>query len=126
MQELMEPTNTEGTQARHQSYRINEMPLFDDPRLTSALFVDAQRPYVMVNKPEEYTDRVERKAANIKAPKLSWKKVYGGKQKRRATAAARAVMEMNAYWAKHPLTLPATNTRECQALRMCDTYLPRW
>src|SRR6056300_379747 len=34
------------------SYRINEMPLLDDPRLTSALFVDAQRPYVMVNKPE--------------------------------------------------------------------------
>ena len=96
------------------SYRINEMPLFDDPRLTSALFVDAQRPYLMVNKPEEYADRVERKAANIKAPKLSWKKVYGGKQKRRAGAAARPVMEMNAYWAKHPPTLPATNTDRAQ------------
>ena len=67
--------------------------------------MDAQRPYVMVNKPEKYADRVERKAANIKAPKLSWHEVYEGKQKRRATAAARAVMEMNAYWAKHPLTL---------------------
>ena len=59
--------------------------MFDDPRLTSALFVDAQRPYVMVNKPEKYTERVERKAANIKAPKLSWKAVYEGKQKRRAS-----------------------------------------
>ena len=46
--------------------------------------MDAQRPYVMVNKPEKYTERVERKAANIKAPKLSWDEVYGGRQKRRA------------------------------------------
>ena len=37
------------------SYRINEMPLFDDPRLNSALFVDAQRPHVMVDKPEKYS-----------------------------------------------------------------------
>ena len=78
--------------------------------------------YVMVNKPEKYTDRVERKAANIKAPKLSWREVYGGKQKRRATAAARAVMEMNAYWAKHPLTLPATNTDRAQ-LFACATRI---
>ena len=80
------------------------------------------RDSVMVNKPEKYADKVERKAANIKAPKLSWREVYGGKQKRRATAAARAVMEMNAYWAKHPLTLPATNTDSAKL----DTYLPRW
>ena len=104
------------------SYRINEMPLFDDPRLNSALFVDAQRPHVMVNKPEKYADKVERKAANIKAPKLSWREVYGGKQKRRATAAARAVMEMNAYWAKHPLTLPATNTDSAK-LFACATRI---
>jgi len=110
LQELIgEPTQRERKRDIN-TYRINEMPLLDDPRLTSALFVDAQRPYVMVNKPEEYADRRERKAAGTKAPKLSWKAVYEGKQKRRATAAARAVMEMNAYWAKHPLTLPATNT----------------
>ena len=104
------------------SFRINSNPLLDDPRLTSALFVDAHRPYVMVNKPEKYTERVERKAANIKAPKLSWDEVYGGRQKRRATAAARAVMEMNAYWAKHPLTLPATNTDRAQ-LFACATRI---
>ena len=104
------------------TYRINEMPLFDDPRLTSALFVDAQRPYLMVNKPEEYADRRERKAAGTKAPKLSWKAVYEGKQKRRAGAAAIAVMEMNAYWAKHPLTLPATNTDRAQ-LFACATRI---
>ncbi|MDB9765799.1 hypothetical protein OAB03_00585 [Planktomarina temperata] len=122
LQELMGlPTQRERKRDIN-SYRINEMPLLDDPRLTSALFVDAQRPYVMVNKPEKYADRAERKAANIKAPKLSWHEVYEGKQKRRATAAARAVMEMNAYWAKHPLTLPATNTDRAQ-LFACATRI---
>ena len=96
------------------SFHINSKPLLDDPRLETALFLDARRPYVMVNKPEKYTERVERKAAGTKAPKLSKEAVYEGKQKRRATAAARAVMEMNAYWQKHPLTLPATNTDRAQ------------
>jgi len=122
LQELMGlPTQTE-RKRNINTYRINEMPLFDDPRLASALFVDAKRPQVMVNKPEEYTDRVDRKAANIKAPKLSWSEVYGGKQKRRATAATRAVMEMNTYWAKHPLTLPATNTDSAK-LFACATRI---
>ena len=91
------------------TYRINPMPLLSDLRLASAQFVDAQRPYVMVNQPEEYTDKLERKTANRKAPKLSYKAVYGGKQKRSASAAAKPVKEMNAFWAKHPLVLPATN-----------------
>ena len=114
MQELMGlPTQIE--RKRHVNYyRINEMPLFDDPRLNSALFVDAQRPYVMVNKPEEYTDKVERKAAGTKAPKLSWSEVYKGKQGRQASAAAKPVKEMNTFWAKHPLVLPATNTDRAQ------------
>ena len=81
LQELIgEPTQRERKRDIN-SYRINEMPLFNDPRLTSALFVDAQRPYVMVNKPEKYTDRVERKAANIKAPKLSWDEGLWGQGK---------------------------------------------
>ena len=71
--------------------------------------MDAKRPYVMVNQPEEYADKLERKAANRKTPKLSCKAVYGGKQKRSASAAAKPVKEMNAFWAKHPLVLPATN-----------------
>jgi len=104
------------------TYRINEMPLFDDPRLVSALFVDFQRPYVMVNQPEEYTDKFERKAANRKAPKLSYSEVYKGKQGRQASAAAKPVKEMNTFWAKHPLTLPATNTDRakyfCSATRI--------
>jgi hypothetical protein len=120
--ECMGSGSSDGRLRNIGSFRINSKPLLDDPRLTSALFVDAHRPYVMVNKPEKYTERVERKAANIKAPKLSWDEVYGGRQKRRATAAARAVMEMNAYWAKHPLTLPATNTDRAQ-LFACATRI---
>ena len=78
LQELIgEPTQRERKRDIN-SYRINEMPLLADPRLASALFVDAQRPYVMVNKPEDSTDRRERKAAGTKAPKLSWKAVYRG------------------------------------------------
>ena len=120
--ECMGSGSSDGRLKNIGSFRINSKPLLDDPRLETALFVDAQRPYVMVNKPEEYTDRRERKAANIKAPKLSWDEVYKGKQKRRATAAARSVMEMNAYWAKHPLTLPATNTDRAQ-LFSCATRI---
>ncbi|MDA9892062.1 hypothetical protein N9D47_05535 [Planktomarina temperata] len=122
MQELMGLSTQTERKRNINSYRINEMPLFDDSRLETALFLDAQRPYVMVNKPEKYTDRVERKAANIKAPKLSWKKVYEGKHKRTATAATRPVMEMNTYWAKHPLTLPATNTDSAK-LFACATRI---
>ena len=72
MQELMGLSIQTERKRDINSYRINKMPLLDDPRLETALFMDAQRPHVMVNKPEKYTDRVERKAANIKAPKLSW------------------------------------------------------
>ena len=96
------------------SYRINTKPIFNDLRFTSAQFVDAQRPYVMVNQPEEYLDKRERKAAGSKAPKLSWDEVYKGDQGREASAAAKPVKEMNAFWAKHPLTLPATNTHKAQ------------
>jgi hypothetical protein len=122
MQELMGLSTQTDRKRNINSYRINSKPLLNDPRLTSALFLDSQRPYVMVNKPEKYTDRVERKEANIKAPKLSWSEVYGGKQKRRATAATRPVMEMNAYWAKHPLTFPATNTDSAK-LFACATRI---
>ena len=108
--ELMGRSFNDGRFKNIGSYRINTKPIFDDLGFTSAQFVDAQRPYVMVNKPEEYLDKRERKAAGSKAPKLSWNAVYKGKQGRQASAAARPVKEMNAFWAKHPLVLPATNT----------------
>ena len=112
--ECMGSGSSDGRLKNIGSFRINSKPLLDDLRLETALFVDAQRPYVMVNKPEESEDRRERKAAGTKAPKLSWKSVYKGKQKRRASAAAKPVKEMNAFWANHPLVLPATNTDRAQ------------
>ena len=119
---LMGISGTSGHIKNIKSYRINEMPMFNESRFTSAQFVDAQRPFVMVNKSEEYTDKRERKAAGSKAPKLSWDEVYKGEQGREASAAARPVKEMNAFWAKHPLTLPATNTRKAK-LFACATRI---
>ena len=107
---------------RPNSYRFNAKPLLGDPRLASALFVDAQRPYVMVNRPESYTDKQERKAERRKAPKMPYDAVYKGKQRRRASDAANTVREMNAYWAQHPLTLPATNSNPAR-LYACATRI---
>ena len=90
-------------------YRINGKQLLEELQAGSAMFVDAQRPYVMVNKPEAYTDKVKRKEEHRKAPKLSYQAVYKGRQGRAATNAQKAVREMNAYWLQHPLTLPAAN-----------------
>ena len=122
MQELMGVARQTTRKRNINSYRINEMPLLADPRLASAQFVDSQRPYLMVNKPEEYTERVERKAANIKAPKLSWGEVYGGKQKRRPSDAIKAAIKMSAFWAKHPLAMPANNTKSAK-LFACATRI---
>ena len=91
-------------------YRINAQPLLEEVQLGSAMFVDAQRPYVLVNKPEAYADKFKRKEEHRKAPKLSYQAVYKGKQGRAASAAQKAVREMNAYWIQHPLALPATNS----------------
>ena len=72
------------------SYRLNAtMPLLSDTRFISAIFVDAQRPCVMVNKPEEYTDKVERKAA--------------GKKKRLSSLGRRSMRENRS--AEQPLQL---------------------
>lgn len=119
---LMGISGTSGHIKNIKSYRINEMPMFNEPRFVSAQFVDAQRPYLMVNQPEEYVDRRERKAAGSKAPKLSWNAVYKGDQGREASAAAKPVKEMNAFWCKHPLVLPATNTDNAK-LFACATRI---
>ena len=104
------------------TYRIEAKPLLEGLELASAMFLDAQRPYVLVNKPEVYTDKVKRKADRLKTPKLSYQAVYKGKQGRAATAAQKAVREMNAYWANHPLTLPATNSEPAK-LFACATRI---
>ncbi len=52
--ELMGRSFSDGRFKNIGSYRINTKPIFDDLGFTSAQFVDAQRPCVMVNQPEEY------------------------------------------------------------------------
>ena len=93
------------------AYRINATDLLLDTRLQEAAFIDAQRPYVLVNKHEDPDVRHARKRDGENIPRLPYKEVYKGKLGREASAAQRTVKEMNAFWAKHPLTQPATKTR---------------
>jgi hypothetical protein len=95
-------------------FRINAMPLFADTRLSTASFIDALRPYVLVNKAEEYLDKIKRDKDQLKTPRLSWKAVYRGAFSTDAFKAKHTVTVMNAFWAKHPLTRPSSNTRPAQ------------
>lgn len=104
-------TQHEGRRKEAGLYRINAMPLLSCDHLQSAEFIDAQRPYVLVNKPEDYADKVVRKAEQRKAPKLSKSAVYKGALGKAAALAERPVRTMNAYWRQHPLTLPGTNAK---------------
>ena len=104
-------TQHEGRRKESGLYRINAMPLLSCDHLQAAAFIDAQRPYVLVNKPEEYADKVLRKAEQRKAPKLSKSAVYKGALGKAAALAERPVRTMNAYWRQHPLTLPGTNAK---------------
>ena len=87
-------------------YKLNDKPVLHDPLFVSALFVEALKPYVLVNKPEEISKKILRKREHNKTPKLSYGEVYRGKSKRRVTDAVRTVKEMNAFWLQHPLTMP--------------------
>ena len=92
-------------------YGINDQTLLSDGRLRTAAFIDAQRPYVLVNKHEDPDVKHARKRDGENIPRLPYKEVYKGKLGPEVSAAQRAVKEMNAFWAKHPLTQPATKTR---------------
>ena len=101
----------EGRKKEAGLYRINAMSLLSCEHLQSAEFIDAQRPYVLVNKAEAYTDKVVRKSEQRKAPKLSKSGVYKGTLGKAAALAERPVRTMDAYWRQHPLTLPRTSTK---------------
>ena len=92
-------------------YRINATRLLRDARLQSAAFIDAQRPYVLVNKHEDPDIRRKRKQDSETTPRLPHKEVYKSELGRDVSVAQRTVKEMNAFWAKHPLTQPATKTQ---------------
>ena len=85
--------------------------------LEEATFIEANLPYVLVNKKEEYEDKLARRKHNRTAPKLGIKHV----KKRFGRAYSRAyrpVKEMNSYWAKHPLHNPITNEFYSSARRI--------
>ena len=85
--------------------------------LEQATFIEANLPYVLVNKKEEYEDKLARRKHNRTAPKLGIKHV----KKRFGRAYSRAyrpVKEMNSYWAKHPLHNPITNEFYSSARRI--------
>jgi hypothetical protein len=106
--------NNHGRVRTVKSYRINDKPLLTDARLQSATFIDTNRPEILVNKAEGPDVRFKRKQDGDSTPRLDYKAVYKFKLGSDASKAARTVKEMNTFWAKHPLTLPATNTTPAQ------------
>jgi len=104
--------DTEGLMRRPITFQIMDVPLLDKKRLREASFIDAQRPYVLVNKPETFEEKHNREAeGRRRTPRLSYNQVYKLKLGKQAGQIQQVVREMNAYWAKHPLTIPASEGR---------------
>ena len=85
--------------------------------LEEATFIEANLPYVLVNKMEEYEEKQARRKHNLAAPKLGItyvKKKFG----RAYSNAYRPVKAMNTYWADHPLYNPITNEYYSSARRI--------
>ena len=77
--------------------------------LAKASFVEANLPYVQLNKAEQPKERIDRKKRRDSAPKHSLttiKATYGPAYSR----AVRSVKQMNAMWLQHPLHLPTTHS----------------
>ena len=75
--------------------------------LAEASFVEANLPYIHLNKAEQPKERIDRKKRRDSAPKHSLttiKETYGPAYSR----AVRSVKQMNAMWLQHPLHLPKT------------------
>lgn len=83
--------------------------LLDVEALAAASFVEANRPYVYLNKAEQPKERIDRKKRRDSAPKHSLtiiKETYGPAYSR----AVRSVKQMNAMWLQNPLHLPTTRS----------------
>lgn len=102
--------DTEGLIKHPITFQIMDVTLLDKKRLREASFIDAQRPYVLVNKPETFEEKHNREAeGRRRTPRLSYNQVYKSKLGRQAGQVQQVVREMNAYWAEHPLTIPASD-----------------
>ena len=85
--------------------------------LEMATFVESNLPYVLVNKPETYEEKVVRKKLNLAAPKFGSSEVkrrFG----RDYVLAYKPIEEMNDYWAEHPLHNPIDNEFYSSARRI--------
>lgn len=102
--------DTAGLMKRPTTFQIMDVPLLEKKRLREASFIDAQRPYVLVNKPETYDEKRRREAdGRRRTPRLSYSEVYRSELRRQAGQVQQVVRKMNAYWAEHPLTIPASD-----------------
>ena len=89
-------------------FEVNTQML-DLAALAEASFVEANRPFVYLNKAEQSKDRIDRKRRRDSAPKHSVttiKATYGPAYSR----AVQSVKQMNAMWLQHPLHLPTTHS----------------
>ena len=83
--------------------------LLDTAALAAASFVEANLPYVYLNKAEQPKERIDRRKRRDSAPKHSLttiKATYGPAYSR----AVQSVKQMNAMWLQHPLHLPTTHS----------------
>ena len=83
--------------------------LLDLETLEAASFVEANRPYVYLNKAEQPKERIDRKKRRDSAPKhrlTTIKSTYGPAY----SSAVRSVKQMNAMWLQHQLHLPTTHS----------------
>ena len=83
--------------------------LLDTEALAAASFVEANLPYVYLNKAEQPKDPIDSKKRRDSAPEHSLttiKEAYDTAYSR----AVRSVKQMNAMWLQHPLHLPTTHS----------------
>ena len=81
--------------------------MLDVEAVAEASFVEANRPYVYLNKAEQSKERIDRKKRRDSAPKHSLTTIteaYGPAYSR----AVRSVKQMTAMWLQHPIHLPMT------------------
>lgn len=87
--------------------------LLNPDKLTSATFIEANRPFVLVSKAEQDDEKRDRKKLREQSPKhklSTIKATYGPAY----SASVREVKAMNAFWSEHPLSLPSGGNTPAQ------------
>ena len=101
-----------GLKDRASLFDVNK-DLVDPDKLTSATFIEANRPFVLVSKAEQDDEKLDRKKRREHSPKhklTTIKATYGPAY----SASVREVKAMNAFWSEHPLSLPSEGSNLAQ------------